>query len=250
MFSSVIRRALGASALVAAFAVPTSAQQEFTNLQFFPEDITRGELIGNMRNFSFALGVRCTYCHEVDNAVPFNDRDWASDEKATKRKAREMLVMARDINEQYLAVLADRRQPNVAVRCATCHGGVPRPESIDRVVENLIEEEDLDFAEERYRALRERYYGSGAYDFREQPLVELATRLARAENTTAAERMLLVNLEFNPESSQSMFGLGQIYDGEGEVEKAVEWYQKGLEISPGNGQVARRVQELTGGNQG
>jgi tetratricopeptide (TPR) repeat protein len=228
-------------------ASPVHAQQEFTNLQFFPQDISRRELIGNMRQFSFALGVRCTYCHAGGEGVPFGERDWASDEKATKRKAREMLILARDINERYLAMLPERREPNVAVRCATCHGGVPRPEAIDLIVERLIEEEGVDFAEERYRALRERYYGSAAYDFREQPLVELADRLAGAGNADAAERMLLVNLEFNPGSGQSMVALAEIYDEAGNVEDALRWYRAALEIFPGQQRIERRIRELGGG---
>lgn len=241
--------------VAAALTVPAStlapraaaAQEEFTNLQVFPEDISRPELMGAMRGFAMALGVRCTHCHVDGEGVPFAERDWASDEKPAKEKARAMLRMVQAINGEYLAQLPDRRGPNVAVTCATCHGGVRRPEAIDRVVERLIDEEGIDFAEERYRALREEYYGSRAYDFGEQPLVELATRLARGERGAEAERALLLNLEFHPESAQSMAGLGQLAEAAGDTDRAIEWYRKALEIQPENRQVQRRLRQLTGG---
>ena len=33
------------------------------NLQVFPKDIPRPQLIANMKLFSQSLGVRCTHCH-------------------------------------------------------------------------------------------------------------------------------------------------------------------------------------------
>jgi tetratricopeptide (TPR) repeat protein len=251
MRGQIVRRKIGVGfgallALILGGGAWGVQAQEFENLKFFPEDITRPELIGNMRKFSFALGVRCTFCHAGDEDVPFNERDFASDERATKRKARKMLEMVRDINEKYLAFLPDRRSPNVAVECATCHGGVRRPEQIDRIIERLIEEEDLDFAVERYRSLRERYLPSAAYDFGEQPLVELGSRLGRVGNVEAATTVFGLNLEFNPESAQSMLGLAQIHDQAGDAEAAIEWYEKSLEIGPDDPRVRQRIDQLKG----
>ena len=39
------------------------------NLQYFPKDITRPQLIQRMREFSFSLGVRCQYCHPGGNGI-------------------------------------------------------------------------------------------------------------------------------------------------------------------------------------
>jgi len=56
---------------------------EFTNLQIFPKDVGKRELISTMRRFADALGVRCNYCH----AGPDNleGTDFAADKLETKR---------------------------------------------------------------------------------------------------------------------------------------------------------------------
>ena len=48
---------------------PQAAQPPWKgeNLQHFPKDITREQLTQRMREFSFALGVRCQYCHAGGN---------------------------------------------------------------------------------------------------------------------------------------------------------------------------------------
>src|SRR3954454_4784689 len=65
--------------LVVAFAVaaaaPSRAQSQAPwngeNLQYFPKDISRERLTQRMREFSFALGVRCQYCHAGGDGVSF-----------------------------------------------------------------------------------------------------------------------------------------------------------------------------------
>ena len=82
---------------------------EVKNLQVFPEDIPFRELVGNMRGFAGGLGVRCQFCH-VDNGNDPNDLsgfDFSSDEKPTKRKARVMLRMVQEINNNLLADLLE-----------------------------------------------------------------------------------------------------------------------------------------------
>ena len=61
---------------VTTIAAPASAQSpqppwKGQNLQYFPQDITREKLIQRMREFSFALGVRCQYCHPGGDGVSF-----------------------------------------------------------------------------------------------------------------------------------------------------------------------------------
>src|SRR5215471_20738276 len=75
---------------------------EFTNLQFFPKTISRDELIGVMRGFSFSLNVRCEYCHAGKGGNELKDMNYASDEKETKRTARAMLHMVDAINQNYI----------------------------------------------------------------------------------------------------------------------------------------------------
>ena len=46
-----------------------------------------------MREFSFALNVRCQYCHTGGDGISFEGVNFASDEKPAKVKARAMLRM-------------------------------------------------------------------------------------------------------------------------------------------------------------
>lgn len=233
--------------LATAPTAPAQIPEEFTNLQVLPEDISRGELIGVMRGFSMATGLRCSNCHEGEEGQPFSTYDFASDEPRLKNVAREMLRMVGDINRQYLAALPGNRGPAPTVSCVTCHSGVRRPQTIDAIVERLIREEGIDFAVSRYRDLREQYYGSAAYNFHQRPLINLAEPLVRSGSSEAAVRVLELNLEYIPESWQTMSTLGQVHDRAGDTETAIEWYRRSLEVQPRQPPIQRRLEELVGG---
>src|SRR6185436_11119533 len=81
------------------------------NLQFFPQDITRDALVQRMREFSFALNVRCQYCHAGGDGVSFDGVDFSSDEKPAKKKARAMLGMMAEINTTLLPKIPSRAEP-------------------------------------------------------------------------------------------------------------------------------------------
>jgi hypothetical protein len=66
-----------------------------------------------MQNITFALGVRCTHCHELG--------DLSLDTKPQKVKARMMLEMTRDINAKF-------GDGKTHVTCWTCHRGSTAPE--------------------------------------------------------------------------------------------------------------------------
>jgi tetratricopeptide (TPR) repeat protein len=235
-----------ALALSPATSVVAQIPDEYTNLEVLPEDITRERLSGIMRGFTDALGMRCSTCHVGEEGLPLETYDFASDDKPAKLKAREMLKMVQAINGQYLANLPQRREPNVAVSCTTCHRGVSRPEPIESIVENTMRSEDLDFALERYRELREEYYGSAAYDFTDGPLASLAQRLA-ADDAEAAKRILAENLELNPESVRSLDLLGAIAEREGDNAAAIDYYRKALAIDPEDPRAQQRLNALGGG---
>ncbi len=103
-----------AATLCAAGAVAPSTTHaqfppdSFTNLQVLPEDIAPRALINTMRGFALGLGVRCHFCHVGEEGTPLPEFDFAADEKPTKRKAREMLRMARAINAEFLPRLEER----------------------------------------------------------------------------------------------------------------------------------------------
>lgn len=238
---------LSLSLVLAAALTPAAAtaQRGPQNLQVLPEDISREDLTGIMRGFTFALGVRCSTCHVGEEGEPLSTYDFASDDKPMKLKARAMLRMARAINNDHLAELPDRREPNVRVTCVTCHRGVSRPQPIEDVVRQTLEGEGLDAALLKYRELRDRYYGGFAYDFTDGPLVRLARTLG--DDAQAVVGILETNLDFNPESAPTLFSLAQHFDEAGDTDQAVTYYRRGLEIAPGNRRAQDRLKELTGG---
>ena len=248
MLRPALRTALAfATTLVLAGEARAQIPEEFTNLQVLPEGISRGELMGVMRSFSLATGLRCSSCHVGEEGEPLSTYDFASDDRAGKRKAREMMRMVQDINSKYLAMLPDRRAPGIEVSCVTCHGGVRRPETIGAIVTRLVEEEGVDAALERYGELRSRYFGRAAYDFGERPLVSVAEALLERGEADAAVRVLEKNLEFLPESAQSTFGLARIFEQQGDTAQAVQYYERTLELAPSNQRARQRLEALRGG---
>jgi hypothetical protein len=66
-----------------------------------------------MQNITFALGVGCIYCHDLN--------DLSLDTKPKKVKARMMLEMVRDINAKF-------GDGQTHVTCWTCHHGSTQPQ--------------------------------------------------------------------------------------------------------------------------
>jgi hypothetical protein len=101
-------------------APPNFANPPYKNLKVFPQAITRDQLIANMKLFSQSLGVRCTFCHVGEDGKPLSTFDFASDAKAKKLRAREMLRMAHRINTEDF-------DGQMKVTCFTCHRGSTKP---------------------------------------------------------------------------------------------------------------------------
>jgi hypothetical protein len=105
-------------------AAAAPAPPPFKNLQVFPKDIARADLINNMKFFAQSLGVRCTHCHVGVEGQPLSTFDFASDAKKEKLAARKMLAMVHRINEQEFGV---KEFKDVKVTCFTCHRGSTKP---------------------------------------------------------------------------------------------------------------------------
>jgi hypothetical protein len=115
------RFALCVLVLGASMTALPSAQipASFTNLQVFPKDVPRSDLVNAMKGITSALGVRCTYCHVGPDDL--NGMDFATDEKRTKKVARTMMRMVRSINADYIATIPEGDAPKQSVTCMTCH---------------------------------------------------------------------------------------------------------------------------------
>ena len=103
---------------------PTFAVPPYKNLHVLSKDITRDQLISNMKFFAQSLGVRCTHCHVGTEGQPLSTFDFASDAKKEKLVARKMLAMVHRINEQDFGV---KEFKDVKVTCYTCHRGSTKP---------------------------------------------------------------------------------------------------------------------------
>lgn len=252
---SLVRRVLVLTAATVALLLPAVARAQgkfppdsFTNLKVLPKNIDQRTLINTMRGFAQGLGVRCTYCHVGPREdAPLDSIAFAKDDKRTKRVARVMMHMVMHINGEHLQEVPDRPKPLLEVRCATCHRGVARPRLLDDEMTLTLADSGLDAAVRRYRDLRQRYYGSGSYDFREGVLTDVARTEARAGRPDNAIGLLNLNGEFNPQSAAIPAALGDAYLGKGDTANAIVNYKLALSRDSTFGPARFRLRQLTGG---
>ena len=246
----VVRRSLLAAAALVSASVPALAQggqqpPPPENLKFFPKDIPRDTLLTYMRGFTYALGVNCAYCHVEEPAAQPGGRPRmrpALDDKIEKQKARFMLAMVDTLNRITLASLPQRHE-GVNIQCVTCHRGSPIPGTIETVIADAADKFGPDSAIARYRKLRENM-GNGRYDFTEGPVNSVSRSLAERGKADAAISLLLMNQEFNANSADIDFQLGDIYEKKGDKEKAIARYQAALTKRPNDPRVKQRLTNL------
>jgi hypothetical protein len=220
--------------------IPTT----FQNLQHYPKDISRDELILQMRQFSFALGVRCQYCHAGGDGISFDGVKFESDEKIPKVKARQMLQMVNEINTKVLAGISPRVDPPVRIACVTCHRGSPVPRTLEDELMRVITANGAEAAAARYRELRQNAH-LGRYNFGEITVTELARRLYQEKNADAAITMLKLNAEFYPKSADIDVMLGELLLEKGDRDAAIASFRAALEKQPANARAKQRLEELT-----
>jgi tetratricopeptide (TPR) repeat protein len=239
---------LASSAL--AFAAPAGAQgggdeETYTNLQILPIDIGKEELMAVMGGFSSALGVRCDHCHVFEA----DKRDFASDDKETKRVARGMMLLTRSINDSLGTAIG--RQEVAKVECITCHRGQAEPRTLRGVLVETSAKDGTEAAVVKYRELREQYYGRGGYDFGENSLIETVQELEKGKAEPAALLPLLqLNLEFFPQSANTHVQLGRLLIKQGKKDEAMPHFDEAKKLQPDNRWLLRQIQELTHEGEG
>jgi len=233
--------------LACALVAPAAAQQppewKGKNLQYFPADIRREVLTQRMREFSFALAVRCQHCHAGGDGISFDGVDFSSDDKPAKNKARAMLRMTDDINKTMLPKVPSRAEPRVEVNCATCHHGLRLPKSLQTTLFEIVEKDGAAAAVARYTELRADM-ALGAYNFGQWEINELARRLAEAKNTSAAIAILEMNGEYYPKSAEIDFQIAELYLARDEKDKALQRYKITLAKAPDHVRAKARIAEL------
>lgn len=83
------------------------------------------DLLPTMHFIRASLGVRCDYCHVTETGK------YRLDDKPAKIRAREHIIMTRQINE---AAYGGRQ----VVTCNTCHHGSPNPVDIPQIANDVV----------------------------------------------------------------------------------------------------------------
>jgi hypothetical protein len=233
---------------LAAGPAPTRAQgtEKPKNLKVLPADLTRDSVVKFMRYVvASGLGVTCSFCHGAPN-VPFDSIDFASDERPTKRTAREMLRMVARINGELLPAVPNRGTPAIEVQCITCHRGFPRPLMLEDTLATVIAQFGPDSALATYDRIKQRYTGRFAFDFGQRSLNTLATRLIEQNKLAEARRMLELNIREHPDAWDPVNTLAQVLETLGEKDLAIVQYRRVLELFPTYAPAKRRLETLTG----
>ena len=243
-------------AILALLGVPLSAQvpDEFTNLKVLDKDIGKQQLIGIMRGWAGALGVRCNHCHVGPDNL--QGMDFSTDEKEHKRAARAMLEMALAINNQHIGSWDESGSEgeHQGVNCFTCHRGQPKPpRELTTILGETAKSDGVDAAMEQYKELKAEHLGAGVYDFRERIFGELAQEAFEAGEMETAMEILRSSLEIYPDSADLHAFLGMALLQSGDAEGATGQFDEALELDSENVNARRgkamleRAQQQDGG---
>ncbi len=228
--------------LVATLPAVAQIPDEFTNLKVLPKDISKRELVGMMRGFAGALGVRCAHCHVGPDNL--EGMDFATDKRASKVAARKMIEMVAAINGEYLKGLETSSETKVVVECKTCHRGVAIPAQIEDIIADVIEADGFDAGKAKYLEMRESHYGRAAYDFGPPPLNTLSEQLFRSGKQDEAIELTKLNNELHPDYAWSRSLLAGFYRMQGKNDEAIAAFEEALKLEPDNDWVKKQVEAL------
>ena len=98
-------------------------QEKSKNLQVLDFESVR-ELKKHMKTIQKNLGVKCTFCHDI------NDKSIDTEHKII---AREMMKMQIDLNKSFFAQIGDsllKHENTLQISCWTCHRGSKKPQLV------------------------------------------------------------------------------------------------------------------------
>ena len=213
-----------------------------TNLQLFPKDTPREQVLASMQAFTQSLGVQCSYCHVFEGRGGRNDM--ASDEKPTKKAARGMMVLAREINSKLPEAVGKAADTTTRVGCATCHRGVPIPKQIADIVTDAAASGGATAGLAKFKDLRTQFYGGQSYDFSEGSLILIAQRANTANKADDALAYLNANIEYFPKSARTYVTMAQVKNAKGDKPGAIAALEKAVELDPNNAQAKAQLETL------
>ena len=115
-------------------------------------------------------------------------------------------------------------------------------EPVSDLLAGVVREEGIDAAVQRYRTLKSS--DPGRYNFDEGQLNGLGYTLLRAGEVPAAIRILKLNVEAFPRSSNVHDSLGEALAVAGDVAQAVSNYRRAVELDPGNRSAAAALAKM------
>jgi Flp pilus assembly protein TadD len=114
--------------------------------------------------------------------------------------------------------------------------------SIDQALSATIAAGDIDQAVKQYHDLKTAQ--PAVYNFDEDQLNVLGYQLLRANKFQQAIRILQLNVEAYPQSSNVYDSLGEAYMDAGDKPLAIANYRKSLELNPKNVGAVKMLQKL------
>jgi tetratricopeptide (TPR) repeat protein len=216
------------------------------NLKVLPKNTPKEKLQATMIGYTRALGVRCPFCHVGEEGKPLTTFDFVSDEKPTKQVARGMMKMVNNI-EKDLKKIKFTHPDRATVACVTCHRGRPRPMTLAEELASVYRASGVDSTVARYRMLRQRFYGTGSYDFSERSLNEVGSSLLSQGKSQDAILIFQLNVEQNPSSSFAYSSLADAYAAAGQKDLAIQNYEKAISLEPRNREAEQKLKELREG---
>ena len=215
-----------------AWAQATNPFANASNLQVLDPETTAKQLGRTMKGFAQSLGVRCTHCHVGEEGKPLSTYDFASDDKANKLIARNMLTMVSELNQKLLPEAVHPQSPQVSIECATCHRGQASPEQIQDRLRRVSAEQGVAEAIKVYRQLRQEFYGRQGLDFGNQPLIDLAEGTFGRGKLAESRAWLDTALEFDPRCATCLFYRARQLAAADQNQAAIADLELLLEIQP------------------
>ena len=218
------------------------AQPPMTNLQIIPKDTPRAQVIATMQAFTASLGVACNYCHVQEGRGGRND--FASDEKAPKKAARGMMLLAREINAKLPEAVGKSADATTRVGCATCHRGIPIPKQMTDIMTEAAAGGGAAAGIAKFKEMRDKFYPGQSYDFGETTMLTVAQRANTAGKADDALAYLQANLEYHPKSVRTYAAIAQMKNAKGDKAGAIAALEKVIELDPNNLQAKAQLDAL------